>query len=413
MLSKSIVERYISEHGRIRVAIAGAGYMTSGLLNQNSLTDRLEIVAIASRSRDKIVALVEGHGLHDTLILDSVLDIPKQDVDVVIDLTGDVESGARIAYEAIQNGRHILCSAETDSTVGPVLAELAREAGVIFTSMWGDEPGLIKGVYDYAEVLGFDIFAVGKFKGFHDMDANPDSVKPWADLSGQNPVVISSFADGTKLAMEMTVVSNGTGFEPDVTGMNLPRGEFDDVLPMMKLKEDGGILSRSGVIEVIVGPKPGGAVFVLVRTENAEILESFKYYKMGDGPYYMLYYPYHMPGIEMLYGIYEMLILNKSCLEPMGAPVSDVMTIAKRDLKAGNILGDIGYYDYCGIIATVKVASEADALPAGLAKDAVMVRDVAKGEIVRWADVEVRNHDFCVELRQRFDQMVKVASHAE
>lgn len=398
-MNKKMVTAYVAENGPITVAIAGAGYMAKGFLNQVRRTDAVKVVAMASRTRQKAEALCRSHGAEDARIYDSVLALTESKAQILMDLTGDVETGAKLAEGAIEAGMHIMTSAETDATVGPMLARKARAAGVIYSNMWGDEPGLIKGLYDYADTLGLEVAVLGKFKGFHDMYATPDSVKPWADKSGQNPTVISSFADGTKLAMEMTVLSNATGFLPDVRGMHLKRGAFEDVLTMLRTKEQGGILNSEKVIEVMVGPKPGGAVFALVKTDNPEVVDALKYYKMGDGPLYMLYYPYHLPGIEMIYGLYEMMLLGKSPIEPLGDPVSDVMAVAKRDLSPGDVLGDIGYFDYTGVIERYTVSSEIGALPAGLAKGAIMVNSVKKGDIIHMADVEIRGHDTCLKYR--------------
>ena len=407
MISKQMIDNYIRHNGKIRVAVAGAGYIAKGLINQIVKTGYIDLVAIASRDMDKTIKFAEDHGFSSDLVLSSVNDIPYQDAQIIIDLTGDVETGAEIALASIKEKKHIISSAETDAAVGPVLAEMAREAGVIFTNMWGDEPGLIKGLYDYGQVVGFDVVALGKFKGFHNPYSTPETVKPWADKSGQNPVVISSFADGSKMSMEMSVVCNATGFVPDVTGMHLPEGTLDTVTDILKLKSEGGILTRTGVVEVVKGVQPSGGIYAVVRTDNPEVAASMSYYKMGSGPNYMLYLPYHMPGIEMIYGIYEMMLLGKSVVESKGKPVCDVMSIAKKDLKPGDILGPIGNFEYTGTIAEVSVAREADALPIGLAKNGEVIRPVAKGNVISMADVIIKEHDVCLELRKRYNAMIQ------
>lgn len=406
MINKKMLENYVSKNGKIKVAVAGAGYMTKGFINQVATTSAIEIVAMSSRTPQKVEKLLAKLDGHKALIVENALDLAMTDAQVIMDLTGDVELGASLAEAAIKNGKNIMVSAETDSTVGPVLAKMAREAGLVYTNMWGDEPGLIKGLYDYAQVLGLEIAVLGKFKGFHDEKANPTSVAPWAELHKQNPYALSSFADGTKLSMEMTVVSNATGFVADKRGMNLPKGEFEDVLGLLQLKEKGGILSKEGVIEVIVGPKPGGAVFILVKANNIELVESFKYYKMGDGPYYMLYIPYHMPGIEMIYGIYEMMLYNKACVEPLDRPYSDSIAIAKRNLEQGDVLDKIGGYDYSGTMASIEDSMKEDALPAGLAEDAKVLHQIKEGQVIKYSDVEIHNHETSYRLRQQYKSML-------
>lgn len=407
MLTKRIIDDYVQKEGKIKVAIAGAGYMAKGFVNQVSLIDCIQIVAIASKTREKAESLSRIVEDHDTAVFDDVLDLVKTDADVVMDLTGDVETGALIAEATIASGKHIMTSAETDSTVGPVLAEMADNKGVIYTNMWGDEPGLTKGLYDYAEVLGFEIIAIGKFKGFHNPYATPESVLPWAEKSGQNPTVISSFADGSKLSMEMAVLSNATGFVPDIRGMHMTSGKLEEVTEILKLKEEGGILGRKRVIEVIKGAEPSGAVFAVIRTDNPDIIDSFRYYKQGNGPNYILYTPFHMPGIEMAYGIMEMMIMSKPSIRPLGAPVCDVMTFAKKDLEPGDVLGEIGSFEFYGQVEVAETSKSEGALPLGLAAGGVMKNGIKKGEVIHWSDVEVMNHDTCIRLRKRFDELLE------
>lgn len=407
LVNKELLERYIEEYGSIKIAIAGAGYMSKGLVNQISLMNGIEVVAISSKTIDKVHTLVDKLEGHDVKIFDTIDELAYCDAQVVLDLTGDVEAGARLTEKCILNNKHVMVSAETDATVGPVLNELAIKHNVIYTNMWGDEPGLTKGLYDYADLLGFEIIAIGKFKGFHDPYANPDSVKPWADKSGQNPVVISSFADGSKLSMEMTVISNATGFVADVRGMHMAKGSLEEVCDLLKLEEEGGILSQKGVLEVVLGAQPSGAVFALVRTDNEDIISSFSYYKQGDGPNYMLYIPYHMPGIEMIYGIVELMLLKKAAIKPKGKPVSDAIALAKRDLVPGMTLEAIGGFDYYGEIESATTAHEMKALPLGMAPDALVLRPVKKGQVITCHDVKIQEHDVCIRLRQRFNEMLE------
>ena len=407
MIDRELLDNYIDRQGPIRIAIAGAGYMAKGLLAQIHLSRGIEVVAMASRNADKVRQLLNHNNMKDVLILDSVLDLPTVESDIVVDLTGDVELGVKLALGSIEARRHILINAEADATVGPVLGAMAKRQGLVYTSMWGDEPALIKGLYDYASILGFQVHALGKFKGYQNHASNPDTVSSWAQQTNQNPYAIASFADGTKLAMEMCILSNGTDMVPDVEGMHMREARFEDVLEMMKPISEGGMIHQPGVIEVFIGPQPGGAVFAIIYCDDPEIMSSLRYYKMGEGPYYMLYYPYHMPGIEMIYGLYEMMILGKSSLKPIGVPVSDVCTIAKRNLKAGETLDAIGGYDYFGKIIRAKESMEKDYLPVGMAKDAVLLCDIMEGEHIRMSQVRINNHRMTMKLRLNYQDMLK------
>lgn len=406
MINRNLLDAYKIEHGNIKVAIAGAGYISKGLIQQITLLDFIDVVSIYSKTRAPIIALLKDANLPLSIIADDIDDFCSCDADIVVELTGDTEFGCELALATLAANKHFVVSAETDALVGPVLAELFREKDLIYSNMWGDEPGLIKHLYNYADVLGFGIVAVGKFKGFHDSFANPDSVLPWAEKSGQKPTMIASFADGSKMSMEMTIVSNATGLIADVPGMHLAKGTLEDIVGLLKLKEDGGILNQTGVIEVVCGVEPSGGVFAVITTDKPEILDSLSYYKMGDGPNYLLYLPYHMPGIEALYGLYVNVVEHQSVVRPIGTPVSDVITRAKRDLKKGDTLDCIGGYDYYGEMTSAELSVNDRALPLGLATGATLLVDVNKGEPISFDHVEIRGHKDGCQLRVRFSEMV-------
>lgn len=406
MINRDLLKAYKIQHGNIKVAVAGAGYICKGLIQQIALLDFIDVEAIYSKSREPIVALLESADLPLSLIADDIDALCQSNADIVIELTGDTEFGCELALAALAANKHFVVSAETDALVGPVLAEMFRRKKLIYSNMWGDEPGLIKHLYDYADVLGFDIVAVGKFKGFHDSFANPTTVLPWADKSRQKPTMIASFADGSKMSMEMTIVSNATGLKADMPGMHLPKGRLEDIVDIIKLKENGGILNQTGIIEVICGVEPSGGVYAVVKTDKPEILDSLSYYKMGDGPHYLLYQPYHMPGIEMLYGLYINVVEHQSVVEPLGAPVSDVTTFAKRDLKKGQQLDCIGGYDYFGVMDSAEDSVSNNAVPLGLASGAVLLTDIPKGEPITLDQVQINGHEIGWDLRQHFNAMV-------
>lgn len=406
MINRNLLDTYKTEHGSIKVAIAGAGYISKGLVQQITLLDFIDVVSIYSKTRAPIIALLKDANLPLSIIADDIEEFCASDADIVVELTGDTEFGCELALAALAANKHFVVSAETDALVGPVLAELFREKNLIYSNMWGDEPGLIKHLYNYADVLGFGIVAVGKFKGFHDSFANPDTVLPWAEKSGQKPTMIASFADGSKMSMEMTIVSNATGLVADVPGMHLAKGTLEDIVDLLKLKQDGGILNQTGVIEVVCGVEPSGGVFAVITTDKPEILDSLSYYKMGSGPNYLLYLPYHMPGIEALYGLYVNVVEHQSVVRPLGAPVSDVITRAKRNLKKGDKLDCIGGYDYYGEMTSAEHSVNDHALPLGLATGATLLVDVNKGEPILFHQVEILGHKDGCQLRQRFSDMV-------
>lgn len=407
MLSKEIVNSYIKKNGPIKISIAGAGAMTKGLFNQIILFSGIEIVAIMSKTEEKINKLLDLLPNNSIEIVNTIEKLVESDAQMIVDLTGDTEFGAKLAELTINNNKHILVNTETDATVGVVLSNLAKQKNVIYTNLWGDEPALAKNLYDYATILGFEVIAIGKFKNFHDEYSTPKTAQPWAEKSNLKPEVVCAFNDGSKLSLEMTVLSNATGFVPDICGMHMENANnLNDVNELLKLKSEGGILNKKGVIEVVKGPEPSGAVFAIVRSDNEEKIKSLKTYKLGNGPNYILYTPYHMPSIEIIYGIFENFIFKKSTIQPLDRPIADTITFAKRDLHPEMSLDQMGGFDYFGKIETAQIAKQINALPLGLAKSARVLKPIKKGDLIKISDVEIRNHDTCLKLRKEHDRLI-------
>ncbi|AYO30909.1 NAD(P)-dependent oxidoreductase [Biomaibacter acetigenes] len=329
-------------------------------------------------------------------------------VDVVIDATGVPEVGAQLALESIYNGKHIvMLNVETDVTVGPILKKMADSAGVVYTVSAGDEPGAIKELYDFADGMGFEVVVVGKGKNNPlNLDANPDTVREKAEAQKMNPKMLASFVDGTKTMVEMTAVSNAIGFLPTQRGLIGLKATVKELPKLLSLKEEGGILDRYQVVEYINGIAPG--VFVIVRTNLPAIREEMAYLSMGEGPNYVLYRPYHLTSIETPLSAARAYIYHEPTIAPKGAPVSETVTVAKKDLKAGEHLDSIGGYTVYGVIDTFNNAKKQNALPIGLVnKNVVLKKDIKKGETITYDAVELDESSLILQLRRMQDRLIR------
>jgi len=329
-------------------------------------------------------------------------------VDVVIDATGVPEVGAQLAMESIYNGKHIvMLNVETDVTVGPILKKMADSAGVVYTVSAGDEPGAIKEMYDFADAMGFDVVVAGKGKNNPlNIDANPDTVREKAEAQKMNPKMLASFVDGTKTMVEMTAVSNAIGFLPTRRGLNGPKATVKELPKLLSLKQEGGILDRYHVVEYINGIAPG--VFLIVRTNLEAVRDEMAYLSMGEGPNYVLYRPYHLTSIETPLSAARAYIYHEPTIVPKGAPVSETVAVAKKDLKAGEHLDSIGGYTIYGVIDTYENAKKENALPIGLVnKNVVLKKDIKKGETIKYDAVELEQNSLILQLRRMQERIIK------
>lgn len=413
---------------QIKVSLVGAGLMGKGMVSQmmlmkgmipslvvsRKIEDAIESYTLAGVSRDDIAI---GKNLNEiNLAMEKgkfvVTDITEYAtkanlVDVVVDATGIPDTGAKIAMDAIFNHKHIvMVNVEADVTVGPILNKLAKSADVIYTGTAGDEPGSVQEIYDFADALGFDIVAIGKGKNNPiDWDATPDSVRERAMEKNLKPLRLASFVDGTNTMIEMAAMSNATGFIPDIRGAHGPTASVKELPNLFRLKEDGGILNNYGVVDYVNGIAPG--VFAIVTTKLPQVHEEMKYLSMGDGPNYVLYRPYHLTSLETPITVAKAMIYKEPTIAPMGKPVSEVVTIAKRDLKKGENLDGIGEYTILGSIEEYEKAKEERLLPIGLVNGNTRVKqDIKKGEFITYDMVDLDTSTMVYKLRQMQDELL-------
>jgi predicted homoserine dehydrogenase-like protein len=285
---------------------------------------------------------------------------------------------------------------------------MAQKMGCVYTAAMGDEPGVCKMLYDFATTLGFEVICLGKGKNNPiDHYATPDSCRAEAQSKNMNPKMLAAFQDGTKTMVELAAMANATGLVPDVPGCHGPKVDVADLNKVLAPKADGGILSQSGCVDYSTG-KVAPGVFVIVTTDDRRIMEDMKYYSMGDGPHYTLYRPFHLCSIETPLSIAEAAIYNEATLVPKQL-IAEVVAIAKRDLKAGEKVGDIGGFDFFNRIYRYEEAKAAKAIPMGLAANGTVLKDIAKDELLTTDNFAPDTSTLVYKMRQMQDDMLGLA----
>jgi predicted homoserine dehydrogenase-like protein len=318
-------------------------------------------------------------------------------VEVVIEATGDVEFGAAVSVQALEHGKHlVLMNAELDATLGPILKERADRAGVVLTNTDGDQPGVVMNLLRFVRTIGVRPVMAGNIKGLHDPYRTPETQRGFAEAHGQDTKMITSFADGTKLSMEMVVVANATGFGVGRRGMYGPRcRHVNDATGLFSLEDLLGRGPEGGLVDYVLGAEPGPGVFVLGYDPDPARAAYMKYLKMGDGPLYVFYTPYHLPHLEVPISAARAVLFGDAAITPLGAPVCEVLTVAKRDLEAGETLDGIGGFTAYGVIENADVARGEAFLPMGLADGCTLKVDVPKDRAVAFGDVSLPTGRLC------------------
>jgi predicted homoserine dehydrogenase-like protein len=416
----------------IRVAMVGAG-VTGRMVALQLLTPigGMRLVAIANRTLDRAARAFNNAGVNEvkavstvnaledrvaqgspTIVDDPRLVCQAVNIDVVVEVTGTTEFAAQVAVDAIGHRKHVvLVNAELDSTIGPILKFRADRAGVVITNTDGDEPGVAMTLLRYVKSIGLHPVAAGNLKGLIDRYRTPDTQREFAAKYDQDATKVTSFADGTKLSMEATILANASGFRIGQRGMYGPKcthvKEMVKVLPLDQLL--GG-----GLVDYALGAEPHTGAFVLVYEDHPKKRKELAYYKMGDGPLYAFYTPYHLPHIQIASTIARAALYNDATVAPIGAPICEVAATAKRDLKAGEVLDGVGGFMAYGVIENATAFFERSLLPMGIAEGCRLVRDVAKDDSISYADVELPKGRLCDRLRSeqaaRFNSCSGVAT---
>jgi predicted homoserine dehydrogenase-like protein len=328
---------------------------------------------------------------------DAELLCSSDQVDVIVEATGTIEFASRVATSAIDHKKHVvLANAELDSTLGPILKRRASAAGVVISNMDGDEPGVAMNLVRYARSVGLNPVAAGNIKGMLDPYRTPETQKEFAAKHGQNAKIVCSFADGTKMSMEGCIIANSSGFRVGKRGMHGPKcAHVNEIAQKLPLEQ----LLSGGLVDFALGAAPGTGAWIIVHEPNPTKQKTLGYLKMGDGPLYVLYTPYHLPHIQIASTIARAALHGDPTTAPIGAPVTEVCTIAKRDLKAGETLDGVGGFMSYGVIENADSFAADDLLSMGLSEGARLVRDVPKDQAITLKDVELPAGRHCDVLR--------------
>ncbi|WP_455381616.1 NAD(P)H-dependent oxidoreductase [Salinispira pacifica] len=410
----------------IRVGVIGCGQMGSGLAHTVNNITGMRIAAIADIAVDRAVEtfVQMGWAKSDIRIVrtageaedalrqgcpmvteDAMLMTATPSIDANVEATGVTDIGAMAAYQSILNRKPIIMlNAETDVTVGYYLNYLARRTGSLYTVASGDEPGVLKMLYEQAVMMGFEVVCLGKGKNNPiNTSVTPDDCIEEAKSKDMNPKMLSSFIDGTKTMVEMAAVANATGLEPDVPGMHGPRTEIEDLASTFIPKSDGGIFSAAGRVDYSTGRVAPG-VFAIVRSEDPRIRKDMKFITHAEGPYYLQYRPYHLCDIETPQSIAEAVLLGEVTVtaESMQA---EVVCTAKRDLEPGQKVESIGGRDWHGKIYPYRTAREQRMIPIGIGTGGTVTHPVRKGEVLTEANFAPDRSSFVYRLRAMQDAL--------
>jgi predicted homoserine dehydrogenase-like protein len=414
-----------AEAGRpVRVVLIGAGKFGSMFLAQVPSTPGLEMAAIVDLAPDRARAACRAVGWDDGRIAatrfldDADAAIRHSDAEVVVEATGNPAAGIRHARLAIAAGRHIvMVNVEADVLAGPLLAREARQAGVVYSLAYGDQPALVAELVDWARAAGFRVVAAGKGTKYLPLyhSVTPDDV--WqhygltaeeARRAGMNPQMFNSFLDGTKSAIEMVAIANATGLDVPAQGLLFPPCGVDDLPHVLRPRAAGGVLDHAGMAEVVSSLERDGrpvfrdlrwGVYVVLEAPTDYAAACFAQYGMKtdtSGRYAALYRPYHMIGLELGISVLSAALRG----EPTGQPQEfrgDVAAVAKRALRAGETLDGEGGYTVWGRAMPAAASLDLGALPIGLAHRMRLRRDIAQGEVVRWVDVDPVGADPLIE----------------
>lgn len=392
----------------IRIGLVGAGFMAQGLANQiaNSVPG-MRVAAIASRNPERAARVLGYAGLdsvaaHSQDDMDNAIcggrsaytDDPallcrSEQIDVICEVTGSVEEAAKVVLEAFEHSKDVvLMNAEVDATVGPILQVYAERHGVILSACEGDEPGMQLNLFRWVKGLGLEPRVIGNVKGLQDPYRNPTTQREFAEKWGQSPSMVTSFADGSKISFEQAIVANATGFTVLQRGMSRGLEYRGDVMAIGQLYDVDQLHELGGIVDYVVGT-PHTKIYLLAEHQDVKQRHYLELYKMGEGPLYPFFVPYHLVHFEAPNAIARVVLFRDSVAKPLGGPVVEVCAVAKRDVYAGETLDGCGMYTTYGEAVSAAEMSERRYLPQGLAVDCTLRRDITRDEVLTYDDVDV------------------------
>ena len=390
----------------IRVAIVGIGSMGKGLFYQCQVTPGIECVAMADIKVERAIhcavwmkrdyRVVHNLGTMEETIRQGGIAICEDGdltaksglVDVLIESSNSIGAAGQLSVTAIEHGKHlILMNAEADLIFGPYLMDLAQSNGSVYTSCDGDQYGVIKHLIDDLQFWGFELVMAGNIKGFLDRYSNPTKIIPEADKRNLDYHMATAYTDGTKLCIEMALVANAFGLSALVPGMQGPRSSHvRDVFHLFdfnRLWRD-----KQPFVDYILGAEPGGGVFAVGYCDDDYQKSMLSYYKMGEGPFYLFYRPYHLCHVEAMGCVARAFLDGHSLLQPVHGFRTNVYAYAKRDLRKGEKLDRVGGYTCYGLIENCGQDKKTSGLPICLAEGVTLKRNVSRDEKIFFSDIQ-------------------------
>ena len=414
MIVDTALAKRASEGNPIRVGLIGAGFQGSGIALQIlTATPGMTLAAIANRRVGPAIDAFAQCGV-DVVVCNTAQELQSainsnrpavtddaealaraEGLDAIIEVTGSIEYAAHAILAAIETGKHVVqMNAELDGTIGPILKKKADAAGVIYSFSDGDQPGVQMNLYRFVAGIGVKPVLCGNIKGLHDPYRNPTTQEAFAKKWGQKSAMVASFADGTKISFEQAIVANGTGMKvarrgmvgPDFSGGNpgAPLVPLEDTIAAFADHIDA---NGPGLVDYVVGARPGPGVFVLGTMDNPRQQHFLNLYKLGTGPYYCFYTPYHLCHFEVPTSVARAVLFNDAVLTPKAGPVVGVIAVAKKDLVAGEEIAEFGGYEVYGVAENIEAMRAENLLPIGLGIGCKLARNVKKDQPLTFADV--------------------------
>jgi predicted homoserine dehydrogenase-like protein len=425
----------------VRVGLIGAGKFGSMYLSQAPRTPGIHLVGVADLSPDRARAALQRVGWTpdrysasswnealrngSTFITDDAdAMIASNHVDIVIDATGSPAAGIHHALLCCKHHKHIvMVNVEADVLAGPLLARRAAEAGIIYSMASGDQPALIAELVDWARTIGFDVICAGKGTKYLPVyhQSTPDTVWGYYGFTEEqvgsgdfNAQMFNSFLDGTKSALEMAAVSNACDLRPPPNGLAFPACGVDDLPNLLRPVSEGGILPHRGSVEVVSSLERDGrpvfrdlrwGVYAVFEAPTDYVRDCFSQYGLktdSSGRFAAMYKPYHLIGLELNISILSAALRGEATGQPHGFR-GDVAAVAKRNLRAGEMLDGEGGYTVWGKLMPASASLAAGALPIGLAHRVKLKNDIAHGAVVRWSDVEIDADNDTIKTRRAME----------
>ncbi len=422
------LERREAEQNPVRVAVTGAGFMNRGMTNKViNHTPGMDLPVIVNRTPANAIRCFAEAGIDDPIEVSTPAELTAaieagkhayttdhtvatgcELIDVMIEGTGTIHYATDVVLDAIAGGQHvIMLNAELDAVIGPELHHLATQAGVIYSGCDGDQPGVQMNLIRFVKGIGARPLVAGNIKGLLDYYRTPATQAKFAAQWGQTPEMVTSFADGTKIAFEQAVVANATGFSIAQRGMlgYEHDGFVDDARDLYDIDM---LEEKGGIVEFLVNTRPGPGVYVFAKHDDPQQHIYFEYLKLGKGPLYSFYVPFHLCNFEVPNSAARAALFADATIAPTHGPQVDVVAIAKSDLAAGKVLDGLGGFDTYGLCETYGTTVGARLLTMGQAEGCTLVRDVPKDAALTLDDVAFPDGRKVDELRRSMERRFPV-----